>query len=161
MRTEIVQDEQGYRATYERHFKQEPESVWAMLTQNSKLQQWFPELKVEQLQKGGFISFDMGDGTFEKMAILDFEEGKVLAFEWDEGEVHFEIKPAGGGSTLVMVEAFPRITPQTAKDLAGWHVCFDVIKAILDDRHIERKQEWEKEYEEYKRLLQSLSINFE
>lgn len=161
MRAEIVQTEQGYTASYERPIAHRPETVWAMLAENSKLKQWFPELRVEELRKGGFLSFDMGSGSFEKMNILEFERGEVLAFEWDEGQVRFEILPAQGGSKLGMVESFPRITQQTARDLAGWHVCFDVIEALLDGRQIDRKQEWEKEYVEYKRLLESLSVNFE
>ena len=161
MRAEIVQTDQGYTATYNRHMAHSPETVWAMLAENGKLKQWFPELEVKELRKGGFLSFDMGDGAFEKMDIVDFEDGSVLAFEWDKGQVRFEILPAEGGSQLTMVESFPRITQHTAKDLAGWHVCFDVIEALLDERKIERKREWEKEYEEYKRLLQSLSVEFE
>lgn len=161
MRAEIVQTEQGYTASYKRHMAKPPEIVWAMLTENSKLKQWFPELTVKELRKGGFLSFDMGGGSFEKMSILELEEGKVLAFEWDEGQVRFKILPAQGGSSFGMVESFPRISQQTARDLAGWHVCFDVIEALLDGRQIDRKQEWEKEYVEYKRLLESLSVNFE
>lgn len=161
MRAEVVQEEQGYTATFIRDMPDDSESVWAMLTDNSKLKQWFPELEVERLQEGGKILFDMGDGSFEKMEIVEFQEGQLLAYEWDEGTVRFDVKAGGNGSTLRMVESFPRITPQTARDLAGWHVCFDVIEAILEGRQIDRKQEWEKEHEEYKRLLESLSTNFE
>lgn len=161
MRAEVVQKEQGYTATFERNMPDSPGSVWAMLTDNSKLKQWFPELEVEELQKGGNVLFDMGDGSFEKIEILEFQRGQLLAYEWDEGTVRFDVKAADNGSTLRMVESFPRITPQTARDLAGWHICFDVIEAILEGRQLDRKQEWDKEHEEYKRLLESLSTNFE
>lgn len=161
MQAEVRQTEHGYQARYERILNHGTERVWGLLTENEQLKQWFPELKVEELKKGGYISFDLGDGSYEKMNILEFEEGKELAFEWEQGDVHFELLPAEFGSELKMIESFPKITPQTAKDLAGWHVCLDVIEALLEGRQIDRNVRWEKEFEEYKRLLDSLSINFE
>ncbi|MGK7376238.1 SRPBCC family protein [Planococcus sp. 1R117A] len=161
MRAEIIRNEQGYTATFERQLQQESDQVWAMLTENSKLQQWFAELTIEDLQKGGNITFDMGDGTFENMAILDYEEGKSIAFEWAEDEVHFEVTPENGGTKLVLVETINKITPHTARDLAGWHVCLDAIEAILNKEEIARQEEWNKEYPEYQRLLESMTGSIE
>jgi uncharacterized protein YndB with AHSA1/START domain len=161
MRAEVIQVENGYTATFERHFAQGTDQVWEMLTDNEKLQLWFPELRVEELKKGGAISFNMGDGTFENMAITDFREGKVLAFEWAEDEVRFELEEENGGTRLWLIEFIRRITPHTARDLAGWHVCLDVIEALLEEKKIERNQQWEKQYPEYKRLMDSMSVTFE
>jgi len=44
--------------------------VWAWLTENEKLKQWFLELRIGSLQEGGKILFDMSNGTFEEMEIL-------------------------------------------------------------------------------------------
>jgi uncharacterized protein YndB with AHSA1/START domain len=41
--------------------------VWAWLTENEKLKQWFLELRIDSLQEGGKILFDMSNGTFEEM----------------------------------------------------------------------------------------------
>lgn len=161
MRAEIIQVEYGYTATFERQFEQSTEQTWAMLTDNEKLQLWFPELRVEKLEEEGFLSFNMGDGTFDNMAITDFQEGKVLAFEWAEDEVRFELQEENGGTKLRLIEFISRLTSRTARDLTGWHVCLDVIQALLDDKVIEREQEWKRQYPEYKRLIDSMGVAFD
>ena len=161
MRAEIIQDKQGYTATFVRKFAQSEKEVWAMLTENKKLQQWFSELAIEDLRKGGNIKFDMGNGEFENMAILDYEEGKKLAFEWGEDQVQFGLSTDNGETQLVLVETIGKIIPHTAKDLAGWHVCLDAIEALLEGNEIAREEQWNKEYPEYQRLLDSMTVSFE
>lgn len=161
MKAEIIQTEQGYSAEFKRQLAHPVKKVWAMLTENDKLQQWFDELTIEDLRKGGIITFNMGDGNFEKMEILEYEEGKLMAFEWAEDQVIFQLEGESDSTTLKMVEKINKITPKTAKDLAGWHVCLDVIEALLDGKAISRTAEWEREYPEYKRLLSSMTVEFE
>lgn len=161
LRAEVIKAESGYKATFVRKFAQGREEVWAMLTENPKLQQWFSELTIEDLRKGGNIKFNMGNAKYENMAILDYEEGQKLAFEWGEDQVHFELTPDHGGTRLELVETISEIVPHTAKDLAGWHVCLDVIEALLEGTEIAREEEWNKEYPEYQRLLESMSVSFE
>lgn len=161
MKAEIIQTEQGYTAEFIRHLAHPIQQVWAMLTENDKLQQWFDELTIEDLRKGGSISFNMGDGNFERMEILEYEEGKLLAFEWAEDQVAFQLQGKNDSTMLTMVEKINRMTPQTAKDLAGWHVCLDVIESLLDGKAISRTTEWKREYPEYKRLLSSMTVEFE
>jgi len=142
--------ENGYIARFERNLKHSVEDVWSMLTNNVKLKKWFSELQVEDLRRGGTISFDMHDGTFEKMMITDLEMYSVLEYTWAEDIVRFEINPNSDGCQLVLIEKITRITGHTPKDLAGWHVCLDVIQALLDGRIIEsREDEWKKWYEQY------------
>lgn len=161
LRAEIVKDKSGYKATFVRKFAQSTEEVWAMLTENPKLQQWFSELTIEDLRKGGAIKFDMGNGEYENMAILDYEDGKKLAFEWGEDEVRFGLSSENGETRLELVETITKIIPHTAKDLAGWHVCLDAIEALLEGKEIAREEEWNKEYPEYQRLLESMTVSFE
>lgn len=157
MRAEIIQDEHGYIATFARILSHAPESVWPMLVDNQKIKQWFPELSIQELKKGGAIRFDFGNGSYEEMAILHYKEGSILGFEWGEDEVHFEVQPLEGKTQLILIETIRQLTPHTAKDLAGWHVCLDVIQAQLDEKGIAREQEWEKELPAYQRLLDSLT----
>ncbi|WP_422123828.1 SRPBCC domain-containing protein [Planococcus sp. X10-3] len=161
MRAEITQQDEGYIAVFERGLAHDTDSVWNMLSDNSRLQQWFDELRMGKAAKGGHLIFDMGDGQTEELEITDYEEGRVLAFEWWDDHVRFEVEQNNGDSVLRLVETIQRITPQTAKDLAGWHVCLDVIKSILDDGKINRDNEWQHWHEEYKRLLNSMTVEFE
>lgn len=161
MRAEITQQNEGYLAVFERNLAHSPKNVWNMLSDNSRLKQWFEELQISKSGKGGHFIFDMGDGAFEELKITEYEEGRILAFEWWDDHVRFEVENKNGESTLRLVETIQRITPQTAKDLAGWHVCLDVIESILDDEKIDRDNEWQHWHEEYKRLLDSMTVEFE
>jgi len=153
----LKQTKDGYVAHFERRLKHSVEKVWASLTENGKLRQWFPELRVDDLREGGVIKFDMQDGTFEELEILELKMHAVLEYTWGKDRVRFELYPESEGCRLVLIETIHRITDHTPKDLAGWHVCLDVIEALLEDRTIEsRKQVWEVWYKEYIQLVEEL-----
>jgi uncharacterized protein YndB with AHSA1/START domain len=126
--------------------------VWAALTENDKLARWMPNLKVVELRNGGTIQFDMkdGSGTFIDIKILDYLEYSVLEYEWGKDRVRFELYPKPDGCLLVLKEFIDTLTDHTSKDLAGWHVCLDLLSALLDGRYMEfPKGEWEKWYDNY------------
>ncbi|TVX89714.1 SRPBCC family protein [Paenibacillus agilis] len=150
----LQQVEGGHIARFERHLQHSVEEVWSMLTENDKLEQWFSELRVDELRVGGVIKFDMQDGTFEELDILELQTYSVLAYTWGEDRVRFELHPTPDGCELFLIETIHKITDHTPKDLAGWHVCLDVIHALLDGRTIEsRADEWKTWYEQYIKLI--------
>ncbi|MFF2754563.1 SRPBCC family protein [Psychrobacillus sp. NPDC058041] len=152
----IQKEDEIYTAHYERHFHHSVEKVWSMLTDNELLQQWFTELQVVDLRKDGLIKFDMQDGTFIDMKILDFEPMQVLAFEWGKDSVRFELSPVSDGCRLVFIETLSSFTEHTIKDLAGWHVCLEVIETLLDGRTMaSREDTWKVWYVKYKELLKT------
>jgi uncharacterized protein YndB with AHSA1/START domain len=153
----IEKVENGYTATYERHLKHPVKEVWSYLTDNEKLPKWFSELRVDELREGGVIKFDMGDGTFEDMEILELKMQSVLEFTWAEDVVRFELSQEPDGCLLVLKEKIKTITDHTPRDLAGWHVCLDVIEALLDGRTIERKEDWKIWYEKYVKEIEKVT----
>ncbi|MFF2889347.1 SRPBCC family protein [Paenibacillus sp. NPDC057967] len=154
----VLRQVQGeYKARFERQLNHPVAKVWAMLTDNEQLKKWFSELHVDDLREGGVIKFDMQDGTFEEMAILELKDQSVLAYTWGEDQVRFELYPEAEGCRLVLVEKIHVLTDHTPKDLAGWHVCLDVIEALLEEKMIEsRESVWEKRYKEYSQLVELL-----
>lgn len=156
MIAQIQRNESGYIAQFKRELNHPAYKVWAMLTDNKRLKEWFPELEVKELGTGGMILFDMQDGTYEEMPILDYVEGKVLEYVWGEDKVRFEIHAddTGETSTLLLSEKITMLTDHTPKDLAGWHVCLDVIEALLNGNAVsERKEEWDLWYPQYVEAL--------
>ncbi|GAA4855366.1 SRPBCC family protein [Paenibacillus vulneris] len=149
MLAELRKADHGFIAQFERHYKHSIEEVWAYLTENEKLNQWFPELEVEELRQGGLIRFNMPDGTQLDMMILDMKSLSALEYTWGEDRVRFELAAEPGGCLLYLKETIQAVTPHTPKDLAGWHVCLDVIAALLNDTVMDRKREWERMYEQY------------
>ncbi|QQZ09683.1 SRPBCC family protein [Heyndrickxia vini] len=155
MLASIQKVEDHYVAKFERQLQHPVEKVWAMLTDNQKLSKWFSELRVKDLRKGGMMLFDMQDGTFEEMEITEFEMYSILEYTWAEDNVRFELYKEQDGCLLILNETINKMTNHTPKDLAGWHVCLDVISALLDGRTIEsRKNEWEKWYVKYIQLTE-------
>ncbi|CAH0345411.1 SRPBCC family protein [Bacillus sp. CECT 9360] len=149
----IEKVEGGYVARYDRPLKHSAEKVWAALTENDKLAKWMSNLQVDELRKGGTIRFDMkdGSGTFIDMKILDYQEYSVLEYEWGKDRVRFELYPKTDGCLLVLKEFISTLTDHTSKDLSGWHVCLDVLSALLEGRYMEfPKGEWEQWHEKYK-----------
>ncbi|MCC3376277.1 SRPBCC family protein [Cohnella sp. REN36] len=151
----ISRDERGYTVRYERHLKHPVEKVWAMLTENDKLAKWFSELSVDDLRVGSAIKFDMGNGSYEELEILAMREREVLSYRWGgEDTVRFELYPEPEGTRLVLIEKVKQLTDHTPKDLAGWHVCLDVVETLLDGRTFgSRKEAWQKLYGEYERAV--------
>jgi uncharacterized protein YndB with AHSA1/START domain len=142
------------QAHFKRYLRHSVEEVWAYLTDNDKLSKWFSELSVDELCKGGVIKFDMQNGTFEEMTILEVETNRTLEYTWGEDIVRFELSQIPDGCLLVLNEKITSITNHTPRDLAGWHVCLDVIQALLDGKVIESRQQiWGRWYEEYVKAI--------
>src|SRR3954451_9983774 len=100
----IQKMENGYSATFKRNLKHPIEEVWSYLTDNEKLPKWFSELRVDELRKGGVIKFDMGDGTFDDLSILDLKINSILEFTWWEDTVRFELTKKSNGCFLRLIE---------------------------------------------------------
>jgi len=158
MLADIQKADEGFTARFDRHLKHSVENVWAYLTENEKLAKWFSELSVDDLREGGSIKFDMQDGTFEEMKITALDTCSVLEYTWGEDLVRFELYPEAEGCLLVLKEYITKLTSHTPRDLAGWHVCLDVIAALLDEREIpSRQEEWKKWYEQYVKAVETIA----
>lgn len=158
MLADLQKVENGYIARFERRLKHPVEKVWSWLTENEKLAKWFSQLRVDDLREGGLIKFDMQDGTFVDLTITECSMFSVLEYTWGEDRVRFELYPEAEGCRLVLIEKIKIITDHTAKDLAGWHVCLDVIEALMDGRTIDsRKEEWKKRHERYIEVIANAS----
>lgn len=156
----IRQVENGYIAEFERHLKHPVEQVWAILSENEKLEKWFSELQIDDLREGGAVKFNMPDGTFEELKITELRMNTILEYMWGEDRVRFELYPEHDGCLLILKEKMNKITDHTSKDLAGWHVCLDVIIALMDGKAIQfREEEWKKWYEKYVLAIREVTEN--
>ena len=159
MIAEMTKTRNGAIARYERHWKYPVQEVWAWLTENDKLSNWFSELQVEELREGGAIIFQMPDGTSDKLTITELKMYSVLEFTWWENTMRFELSPESEGCRLVLTEKLKEITDHTPKDLAGWHMCLEVILALLERRTIEsRVEEWKIWYEKYIHAVKEFTL---
>ncbi|MFX3619325.1 MAG: SRPBCC family protein [Sporolactobacillus sp.] len=144
-------------ACFRRQFKQPIETVWAVLTQNDQLQMWMPNLQVEDLRSGGTIKFNMNNGTGSAfdIKIRKCRENSILDYEWGNGWIRFELYPNTSGCLLVVKELINTMNEHTSKDLAGWHICLDMLIDLLNGKiHPEfSKENWKKRYDQYVILI--------
>ncbi|AZN38745.1 SRPBCC family protein [Paenibacillus albus] len=154
----VQQAGDGYTARFERAFNHSVQQVWAYLTDNELLSTWFSELRVGELREGGSMKFHMpGGGDVLEMPILEMKLQSVLEYTWGEDVVRFELYPEVAGCKLVLIEKLSKLIDHTPRDLAGWHVCLEVIGALLDGRTIEsRKDQWKHWFERYQEALAGL-----
>ncbi|MDD9272293.1 SRPBCC family protein [Paenibacillus sp. GCM10023248] len=149
-------DNGGFLVQYDRPLPHAAAKVWAALTENHLLEKWMSNLQTVDLRQGGVIRFHMNDGTgaFENLEITDYEAFAVLAFTWGADRVRFEVSDKPEGSLLVLQEFVGTLTEHTPKDLAGWHVCLDMLSALLDGQAIDfPMDQWKVWYEKYIELV--------
>ncbi len=157
MKADIKKATNGYLATFERPMNHTVEAVWTMLTDNEQLKKWFQELSVGELCEGGFMKFYMPDVIEQALEISEFRSLSVLEFDWFGDTIRFELHAKQNGCVLVLKEKLRAITEQTKKDIAGWHVCLDVIEALLDGKTIQREDEWKKWFDIYTEEIDTLN----
>lgn len=123
--------------------------VWAYLTESELRRQW---LASGQMQTKADTSFELvwrndelsdppgtrpeGFGAEHRLEsrILAFEPGRKLAFTWNQGEVSFELEPAGDKVLLTVIH---RRLPDRAQVLnvsAGWHAHLDVLATRISGK---------------------------
>ncbi|HDR7636979.1 TPA: SRPBCC family protein [Bacillus mycoides] len=151
MLAQIEKQTDGYIIKFERQFPNTIEEVWSVLTENSKLKKWMSNLQIENLKTGGIIKFDMMDGSFLNIDILECQLNSVLEFTWDKDRVRFEIHKEKNGALLLLKEYIHELTDHTPKDIAGWHICLDLFSSVLEEDEKEfSKNEWQQWFEKYK-----------
>ncbi|OOR15331.1 SRPBCC family protein [Bacillus cereus] len=157
MLAQIEKQTDGYIIKFERQFPNTIEAVWSVLTENSKLKKWMSNLQIENLKTGGIIKFDMMDGSFLNIDILECQLNSVLEFTWDKDRVRFEIHKEENGSLLLLKEYIHELTDHTPKDIAGWHICLDLFSSVLEEEEKEfSKNEWQQWFEKYKDKIQEV-----
>ncbi|KZE04583.1 SRPBCC family protein [Bacillus cereus group sp. MG9] len=157
MLAQIEKQTDGYIIKFERQFPNTIEEVWSVLTENSKLKKWMSNLQIENLKTGGIIKFDMMDGSFLNIDILECQLNSVLEFTWDKDRVRFEIHKEENGSLLLLKEYIHELTDHTPKDIAGWHICLDLFSSVLEEEEKGfSKNEWQQWFEKYKDKIQEV-----
>lgn len=89
---------------------------------------WFPQLSIEEKQ----VLFDMGDGIFEKMQLLDYKTDEHISYEWATGKIEFKLEVIAEGTQLVLEETLPADFTAIAEDFTGWFVQMQNIKSVAE-----------------------------
>ena len=89
---------------------------------------WFPQLSIEDK----LVLFDMGDGIFEKMHLLDYKTDDHISYEWATGQIEFRLENDTDGTQLILEETLPVDFAAIPEDFTGWFVQMQNIKSVAE-----------------------------
>lgn len=116
--------------------------VWAYLTESELRRQWLASGQMQMKVGSPFTltwrNDDLSDPPGKRpegfsaehsleSRILVFEPGRKLAFAWNQGEVSFELEPAGDKVLLTVIHRRLPDRTQLLNVSAGWHAHLDVL----------------------------------
>ncbi|MBC1473025.1 hypothetical protein HB852_00145 [Listeria grandensis] len=127
--------------TFELELNSELSKVWELIATTKGFAQWFPELSIGESGVDGLILFDFGNGEYEEMTITAYEPKSVLQYTWDKNMVRFELLQQGTGTILRFTEDIVELTTHTPRDIAGWYMCLQKIRGILENENVSFTEE--------------------
>lgn len=132
------------------------DNAWALLTTNTGLASWFPELRVGSLAEGGQLLFMMTETEQLKMPIFSYRELETIGFEWGADQVIFRLAQLSDKQTrLELEETLTAVTEHTPRDLAGWTFCLERLKKASHDSELTFSQPlFDDLYEYYSKQLE-------
>jgi len=137
-----------WRLRFERVLPHPPEKVWRALTEEAHLAAWFPTTMEGELRPGARLEFRFRGEELPptRGEMIACEPPRVLEFTWGFSEAdeevpseyrsdrpertRFELSPEGDGCRMTFTTTYDRVGT-SARDAAGWHVCFDLLEAEL------------------------------
>lgn len=117
----------------ERRLAHPVEKVWRALTDPEQSKHWFPGPFNGDLVVGGALTFaPSGPGEDPSTGVVtEVDPPRLLAFEWVDEMLRWELSPDGDGCLLVL-EHFVNFYPDVASFASGWLMCFDALDHVLD-----------------------------
>jgi uncharacterized protein YndB with AHSA1/START domain len=128
----------GWTLIFVRQLRQRPEAVWAALTSPDELDRWAPFTASRDLGATGDAVLTLVDGpdrTDMPASVVRAEAPALLEYTWGDDRLRWELSPSGGGTRLILRHTLgkPDIEAMVA---AGWHLCLDVLRHLLDGEPI-------------------------
>ncbi|GAA4471210.1 SRPBCC family protein [Rhodococcus olei] len=111
------------------------EQAWFAITDPAMLARWTPYTADRDLGSTGAAVITMltEDGDPEMtlpVVVRVAETDRRLEHEWGPDELAWELTPTEGGTRVVLTQR-SRAEGMASALAAGWHLCFDVLEALL------------------------------
>ncbi|RBA03742.1 SRPBCC domain-containing protein [Staphylococcus arlettae] len=126
------QDDNGAYQTAKTYIEATPQTVFKYLSTTEGIQQWFPQLEVDERAVDGHIYFHLEGDNYETMHITEFAEDQRISYTWDVGEVKFQLEADNNSTILTLEEYLPYTFPHIILDFAGWQFQLDNVKHVIE-----------------------------
>jgi uncharacterized protein YndB with AHSA1/START domain len=109
--------------------------VWRALTEPDHLAAWFPTTIDGERKAGAALHFAFRDKEAPAFdgEMVTFDPPAVLALQWGDETLRFELTAHDEGCLLVFTAGFDELG-KVARDGAGWHACLDRLAWALSGR---------------------------
>jgi uncharacterized protein YndB with AHSA1/START domain len=137
-----------------RTFDAPPETIWAFLTEDSRLPEWYGDGSIEP-REGGAVTLMAGH---IRGVVTGWRPQKFLAYTWNvfqpdgassEGQIkesawpisylEFALEDKGGATTLALTHR-PIPEPMQKLTMIGWHTMLDMIAHALKGEYPPRTE---------------------
>ncbi|MGQ7374431.1 ATPase [Streptococcus suis] len=135
MKLTLIKQENSYLLILSYEVPSSLENSWSLLATNQGLARWFPQLRIE----GEKLVFEIEDFR-EYMDLLIYRPYQEIAYTWDTAKVSFTLFQRGKHIQVIFTEEIPidfgNEFANVQKDMTGWLVQNDCIKALLNDKEL-------------------------
>ena len=115
-----------------RELRHSPDKVWNALTDPEQLREWAPFDADRNLGATGtaqLTTVGAPEPQVTESEITRAEPSRVLEYTWGGRDVRWELEALGQGTRLTLWASIDRRF--IAMGAAGWHLCIDVMDAML------------------------------
>ncbi|MCP3027650.1 SRPBCC family protein [Halobacillus sp. A5] len=128
-----------YALQFERFFPYTCEEAFRVITNPEAFVQWYPFATGEMdLQTGGRIYFDDGEGSTYEAVITELEAPHKFSFQEVDDLLEMSLHEEDEGCRFVFTHTFDD-QEMAMYVAAGWHRCLDVLEQIIRGEQVEWK----------------------
>lgn len=131
IRHEYSKDTENVKQILSARIKANIKTVFHYLATTDGISTWFPQLSLSDKDEP-IVLFDMGDGTFEKLKLLDYKTNEHISYEWASGKIEFTLDEVDGETQLVLSEELPADFNAIPEDFTGWYVQMENVKSVAE-----------------------------
>jgi uncharacterized protein YndB with AHSA1/START domain len=128
----IEKDGDKWTLVLARELRHPPAKVWQALTDPEQLSEWAPFDADRNLAAVGPVKLTAIGAPTQQVSqstVKRAEAHKLLEFSWGDGDLRWELEPAGSGTRLSLWHNIDRRF--IAWGAAGWHICMDVLDHLI------------------------------
>ena len=133
----VEKDADKWTLVLTRDLKHAPDKVWKALTDPASLKEWAPFDADRDLGATGPAKLTtIGAPQVADITVKRADAPRTLEYDWGGQDIKWQLEPYQGGTRLTLWHNIDRRF--IAWGAAGWHICFDVLDALLAGEPIGR-----------------------